>query len=181
MSDSMTPWTAACWLPCPSLTPRVCWNSCPLNWWCHPIISSSVVPFSSCLQSFSASQSFPMSWLFTSGGQSVGASALASILPVNIQGWFPLELTDLISLQCKGLLRVFSNTTVWNINSLALGQMILNDSNVMNTRALITQLRNQQPIAYWCMYQCNPLCPISLPPLRNSHYSTFCVYHFTAF
>ena len=177
----MTPWTAACWLPCPSLTPRVCWNSCPLNWWCHPIISSSVVPFSSCLQSFSASQSFPMSWLFTSGGQSVGASALAPILPVNIQGWFPLELTDLISLQCKGLLRVFSNTTVWNINSLALGQMILNDSNVMNTRALITQLRNQQPIAYWCMYQCNPLCPISLPPLRNSHYSTFCVYHFTAF
>ena len=79
--------------------------------WCHPTISSSVVPFSSCLQSFPASGSFPMSWLFTSGGQSIGASA--SVLPMNIQGWFPLGLTGLISLLSKGCSRVFSNTTVW--------------------------------------------------------------------
>ena len=79
---------------------------------CHPTISSSVVPFSSCLQSFPASGSFLMSWLFTSGGQSIGASALATVLSMNIQGWFPLGWTDLISLQSKGLSRLFSNTTV---------------------------------------------------------------------
>ena len=81
-------------LPCPSLSPRVCSNSCPLSQWYHPTISSSVVPFSSCPQSFLASGSFPMTRLFKSGGQSIGASA--SVLPVNIQGWFPLELTDLV-------------------------------------------------------------------------------------
>ena len=79
---------------------------------CHPTISSSVVPFSSCLQSFPASGSFPMSWLFTSGGQSIGASALATVLSINIQGWFPSGWTDLISLQSKGLSRLSSNTTV---------------------------------------------------------------------
>ena len=87
-------------------------NSCPSSRWCHPAISSSVIPFSSCLQSFPASGSFPMSQLFTSGGQSIGASASASVLPMNIHDWFPLGLTDLISLQSKGFSRVFCNTTV---------------------------------------------------------------------
>ena len=84
----------------------------PLSWWCHPIISSSVVPFSSCLQSFPASGSFPMNQFFISGGQSIETSASASVPPINIQDWFPLGLTGLISLQSKGLSRVFSNTTV---------------------------------------------------------------------
>ena len=97
--------------PCPSPTPGVHSNSCPSSRWCHPAISSSVVPFS-CLQSFPASVSFPMSWLFTSGGQNIGASASASVLPVNIQDWFPLGLTGLISLQSKRLSSIFSNTTV---------------------------------------------------------------------
>ena len=99
-------------LPCPSPTPEACSNSCPLSQWCHPAISSSVIPFSSCFQSFPASGSFPMSLLFASGGQSIGASASASGLPMNIQGWFPLGLTGLVSLQSKGLSRVFSSTTV---------------------------------------------------------------------
>ena len=99
-------------LPCPSPSPRVYSNSCSLSQWCHPTISSSAITFSSCLLSFPASGSFPMSQLFTSGGLSIGASASASVLPMNIQGWFPLALTGLISLQSKGLLRVFSNTTV---------------------------------------------------------------------
>ena len=83
--------------PCPSLTPGVYSNSCPLSQWCHPTISSFVAPFFSCPQSFPASGSFPVSWLFASGGQSIGALASASVLPMNIQGWFPLGLTDLIS------------------------------------------------------------------------------------
>ena len=99
-------------LPCPSPTPRAYSNSCPLSWWCHPAISSSVVPFSSHFQSFPASGSFPMSQFFSSGGQSIGVSASASVLPMNIQDWFPLGLTGWISLQSKGLSRFFSNTTV---------------------------------------------------------------------
>ena len=95
-----------------SPTPRACSNSCPLSPWCHPTISSSVIPFSSCLQSSSASGSFLMSQLFTSGGQSIGASTSASVLPMNIQDWFPLGWTGWISLQSKGLSRVFSNTTI---------------------------------------------------------------------
>ena len=98
--------------PCPLPTHRACSNSCSLSWWCHPTISSSVIPFSSCLQSFPASESFPMSQFFTSGGQIIGVSASASVLPVTIQHWFPLGLTGLISLQSKGLSRVFSNTIV---------------------------------------------------------------------
>ena len=98
--------------PCPSPTPGVYSNSCPLTRWCHPTISSSVVPFSSCLQSFPASKSFPMSQLFTSGGWSIGVSASASVLPMNKKDWSPLEWTGWISLQSKGLSRVFSNTTV---------------------------------------------------------------------
>ena len=97
---------------CPSPTSRVHSNSCPLSRWCHPAISSSVIPFSSCPQSLPASESFPMSQLFASGGQSTGVSALASVLPMNTQDWSPLEWTSWISLQSKGLSRVFSNTTV---------------------------------------------------------------------
>ena len=99
-------------LPCPSLSSGICSDSCPLSWWCHPTISSSVIPFSSCPQSFSASGSFPMIWLFESGGQSIGGAASASVLPMNIQGWFPIGLTGWISLQSKGLSRVFFSTTV---------------------------------------------------------------------
>ena len=98
--------------PCSSPTPRVYSNSCPLSWWCHPIISSSVIPFSSHLQSFPESWSFQMSQFFASGGQSIGVSASASVLPMNIQGWFPLGWTGWISLQSKGLSRVFFNITV---------------------------------------------------------------------
>ena len=97
--------------PCPLPTPGVYTNSCPLSRWCHPTISSSVIPFS-CLQSFPASGSFLMSQFFASGGQSIGVSASASVLPMSIQDWFPLGWTGCISLQSKGLSRVFSNTTV---------------------------------------------------------------------
>ena len=103
-------------LLCSSLIPRICSNSCPLSQWCHPTISYPATPFSSCPQSFPPSGSFPVSCLFTSGGQNIGALASTSVLPLNIQGWFPLGLTDFISLQFKGLLRIFSST----INSLAL-------------------------------------------------------------
>ena len=95
-------------LPCPSLSSGVCSNSYPLTWWCHPTISSSVSPFSSCPQSFPASWSFPKSWFFVSGGQSTGASASASVLPMTIQGWFPLGLTGLVSLLSKRLSWLFS-------------------------------------------------------------------------
>ena len=98
--------------PCPSPTPGAYSNSCPLSQWCHPTISPSVIPFSSCLQSFPAPGYFPMSQFFTSGSWSYGASPSSSVLPVTIQDWFLLRLTGLISLQPKGLSRVFSNTTV---------------------------------------------------------------------
>ena len=112
-SDSLWPhWLQHARLPCLSPTPRACSNSCPLSQWRHPTISSSVVPFSSCLQSFPASGSFPMSQFFAWGGQSIGVSGSASVLPVNIQDWFPLGWTGWISLQSKGLSAVFSNTTV---------------------------------------------------------------------
>ena len=98
--------------PYPSQTPGVCSGSCPTSQWCHPAISSSIIPFSSCPQSLPASGSFPTSQLFTWGGQSIGVSALASVLPVNTQDWFPLGWTGWISLHSKGLSRVFSNTAV---------------------------------------------------------------------
>ena len=107
-----TPWTAALQASLSFIISWRCSNSYPMSWWSHPTILSSVVPFSSCPQSFPASGSFPMIWPFASGGQSTGASASALVLPVNIQDWFPLELTGLISLQYKGLSRVFSNTIV---------------------------------------------------------------------
>ena len=113
MSDSLWPYGLQHpILSCPSLSSGVCSSSCPLSWWWHPTISSSVAPFSSCPQSFPVSRSLSMSRLFISDGQSIGASALTSVLPMNIQGWFPLGLTDLISLLSKGLSRVFFNTTV---------------------------------------------------------------------
>ena len=102
-------------LPCPSPTPGASSNSCPLSRWCHPTISSSVIPFSSCLQSFPASGSFPRSQFFASGGQSIGVSASTSVLPMNIQDWFPFGWTGWISLQSKGLSRAFSNTRVQNV------------------------------------------------------------------
>ena len=98
--------------PCPSPLPGVHPSSCPLNWWWHPTISSSASLSYSCLQSFPASGSFPVSQLFSSGDQSIGALASASVLPMSIQNWFPLGLAGLISLQSKGLSKVFSNTTV---------------------------------------------------------------------
>ena len=99
-------------LLCLPLSPGICSNSCPLSWWCYLIISSSATSFSSCPQSFPASGSFPISWFFASGGQSIGALASASVLPVNTQCWCPLGLTDLIFLQSKGLTGVFSTTTI---------------------------------------------------------------------
>ena len=120
MSDSLRPrGLQHARLPCPSSTPRACSNSCPSSWWCHPTISSSVVPLSF-LQSFSALGSFPISQFFVLGDQSIGVSASLSVLAMNIQNRFPLRWTGLISLQSKGLSRVFFNTTVQKINSLAL-------------------------------------------------------------
>ena len=107
-------------LPCPSPTSGAYSNSCPSSQWYHPPISSSVIPFSSCLQSFPASGSFPKSQFFAWGGQSIGVSSSASVLPMNIKDWFPLVLTGWISLQSKGLRRVFSNTTVKKYRSLVL-------------------------------------------------------------
>ena len=121
MSDSLWPHGLQhAKFPCPSPTPGVYSNSCPLSRWCHPTISSSVVPFSFCLQSFPASGSFPMSQLFASGGQSIGVSASTSVLPMNIQDWFPLGWTGWISLQSKELSRVFSNTKFKSIKSICL-------------------------------------------------------------
>ena len=113
MSDSLRPHELQhSRLLCPSLSPWVCLNSSPLSQWCHPMISSSVVPFSSCFQSFPTSGSFPVSRLFTSGGQSIGALDSASVLPMNIQGWFLFQLTGLIYLQSKRFTRALSSTTV---------------------------------------------------------------------
>ena len=109
---------------------RVCSNSCPLSQWCHPAISSSVIPFSFLPQSFPASGSFPMSRLFASGGQSIRAPASASVLPVNIEGWFPLGLTGLMSLQSKGLSRVFSSTTVWKHQFFGAQSLLWSNSNI---------------------------------------------------
>ena len=111
--------------PCPSPTPRIYSNSYPLSRWCHPTISSSVIAFSSCFQSFPASGSFPVSQFFALGGQSIGVSASASVLPMNIQDWFPLGWTSWLSLESKGLSRVFSNTKFKSINSSVLNFLYL--------------------------------------------------------
>ena len=110
----MTPWTAAHQAALSITNSGAFPNSCPSSQWCHPTISSSAIPFCSCLQSFPASESFQMSQLFASGGQTIGVSTSGLLLPMNIQDWFPLGLTRLIFLQSKGLSRVFSNTTVQN-------------------------------------------------------------------
>ena len=113
MSDSLRPHEPQhARPPCPSPTPRVYPNPCPLSQWCRPTIVSSVIPFSSCPQSFPTSGSFPMSQLFASGSQSIGVSVSTSVLPMNTQGWSPLGWTGWIALQCKGLSRVFSSNTV---------------------------------------------------------------------
>ena len=117
-------------LPCPSSSPKAFSNSCSLSQWCHPTISSSVIPFSSCPQSFPESRSFPMSWFFTSGDHSIGASASISVLLMNIQDRLSLGLTCLISLQSKGLSTVFSNTTDQSINSLALSFLYGSNSHI---------------------------------------------------
>ena len=120
MSDSLWPYLLQhARLPCPSLVPRVCWNLCSLSQWCYLTISSSATLFSSCPQSFPAPGSFSMSQLFISGGQSIEASASASVLPMNTQGWFPLGLAGLVSLLSKGLSTVFSSTSFESINSSA--------------------------------------------------------------
>ena len=116
--------------PCPSPTPRVYPNPCPSSRWCHPTISSSVAPFSSCPQSFPGSRSFPMNGLFASGGQSIRASASASVLPMNIQGWFPLGLIGLISLLSKGLSRVFSSTTIWKYQFFGIQPSLWSNSHI---------------------------------------------------
>ena len=119
--------------PRPSPSPGACSNSCPLSRWCHPTISSSAVPFFSCLQSFPESGSFPMSQFFASGGQSIGVSASASVLPMNIQDWFPLGWTGWISLQSKGLSRVFSNTAVQKHQFSSIYSSLQSNSNIMIT------------------------------------------------
>ena len=117
-------------VPCPLPSSGVCSYSYLLSQWCHPTISASVAPFSSCLQSFPAWGSFQMSWLFSSGGQSIGASASASVLPMNIQDWFPLGLIGLISLLSKGLSRVFPSTTVWKLQFFGTQPSLCSNSHV---------------------------------------------------
>ena len=116
-------------LPCPSPSPRACSNPCPSSRWCHPTISSSAVPFSCCFQLLPESGSFPVSQLFVSGGQSIGASASASVL-MNIQGWFPLGLTGLISLQYRELSRVFFSTTIWMYQSFSTQPSLWSNSHI---------------------------------------------------
>ena len=128
-------------LPCPSPTPGACSVLCPSSLWCHPTISSSVIHFFSCLQSFPASGSFPVSQFFTSGGQSVGVSASTSVLPMNIQDWFPLGWTSWISLETEGLSRVFSNTTV--------------QKNQFFSAQLFFREGNGNPLQYFCL--ANPI------------------------
>ena len=142
-------------LPCPSLSPQAGSNSGPLSWWCHPTISSSVVPFSSCLQSLPASGSFLMSWLFTSEGQSVGVSAL--VLSMKIQDWFPLELTGLISLQSKELSRVFSNTTVQRSCILLFNKTL---------RSLLSKMRFYTHYKFW-LWSCTG-CRLAPPVFFSS-------------
>ena len=115
---------------CPLSSPGACSNLCPLSRWCYPTILSSVIPLSSCLQSCPASESFPVSQFFTLGGQSIGASALASVLLMKIQDWFPLVLTGLISWKSKGLSRVFSNTTVQKHQFFGAQRFLWSNSNI---------------------------------------------------
>ena len=148
VSSSLQPCGQHARLPCPSPTPGACSNSCPSSWWCHPVILSSVIPFSSCLQSFPASGSFPVSQFFVSGGQSIEASASASVLPVNIQGWFPLGLIGLISLLSKGISKFSPTPQFESIDSLVLSLLLL--SNCHNCMWLL-----EKPTGYYEL--CIPL------------------------
>ena len=146
--------------PCPSPTPEVYSNSCPLSGWCHPTISSSVVPFASCLQSLPASGSFPMSQFFASLGQSIGASASASVLPMNIHDWFPLGLTGLISLLPKGLSRVFSSSSLKSsVLQCSAFFMVQLSHLYMSTRKTIA-LTLQTFVDKWCL--CFWICCLGL-------------------
>ena len=139
-------------LPCPSLYP-CCSNSCPLSQWSHPSISFPATPFLSCPQFFPASRFLPMSQLFTSGGKNIGASASASVLPMNIQGWFPLGLTCLISLQSKGLSRVFSSTTVQKHQFFSAQPSLWSNSHVCLWLLDKSQLWLYGPLlARWCVH-----------------------------
>ena len=139
-------------------------QTCPSSWWCHPTISSSVTPFSSCLQSFPASGSFLMNWLFTSGGWSIGASASASVLSVNIQGWFPLGLTGFISLQSKGLSRVSSSATVQKHQFLSAQPSLWSNIHICTWLLKKPQLCLYGPLsARWCL--CFLICCLSLSEL----------------
>ena len=167
MSDSLRPHGLQHSRP-PYPSPGVYWSSCPLSWWCHPTVSSSVIPFSSRLQSLQASGSFLMSQFFTSGAQSIGVSASASVLPMNIQDWFPSGLTGLISLQSTGLSRVFSNTTasIKSINSSVLSFLYsptlksIHDywKNVPTFPMILLntfQVTSSQSHSQWFKYLCN--------------------------
>ena len=149
MSDSLWPQgLQRTRLPCSSLSPWVCSNSCALSLWCHPTISPSVAPFSSCPQSFPASRSFPMSQFFTSGDQSIGTSPSASVFPMNIQGWFPLGWTGLISLLSKGLWRVFYTTTVlWH-----LAFLMVHLSHPYMTTKKTKALTRWTFVGKWCLF-----------------------------
>ena len=152
-------------LPCPSPIPRAYSNSCPSSQWYHPTISSSGIPFSSCLQSFPASGSFPMCQFFTSGSQSIGVSASASVLPKNIHDWFPLGLTDLISLQSKGLSRVFPLEIPFFLNFDI-------TSTLINPKLYCPLIRNQRCSFIYSLVISTPSsCHISYSTWKKLHYS----------
>ena len=156
--------------PCPSPYSGACSNSCPLSLWCHPTISSSVIPFSSRLQSFPILGSFLMIQLFTSGTQSIGASA--SVLPMNIQGWFPLGLTGLISLLTKGLSRVFSSTTVQKPQFFSTKLSLWSNSHIHTWLLEKLQLWLHWPLlAKWCLYFW--ICCLSLSQLFSQEANIF--------
>ena len=144
-------------LPCPSLSPRVCSNSCPLSQRCHPTVSSSNAPFS-CPQSFPAPGSLPVSWLLASGGQSIGASA--SVLPMYIQDWFPLGLTGLISSLSKGLSKIFSSTTIWKCKFSGTQPSLVQLSHLYMTPRKTIALTRRPLLAKWCL--CFLICYIGL-------------------
>ena len=156
-------------LPRPLLFPRVRSNSCPLSWWCHPTIPSSMTPFSSCPQSLPASGSFPMSQLFASGGHNIGASASASVFPMNTQGWRPLGLTGSISLPCKRPSRVFSNTTVQKHQFFG-AQLSLWSNSHIHTWLLEKPLLwlNRPLLAKWCLCFFNMLSRLVIAFLPRS-------------
>ena len=167
-------------LPCPTPSPGVCSNSCPLSQWCHPAISFSVILFSSCLQSFPASGSFPMSRFFTSGGQSIGASASASVLPVNLQGWFPLGLTGLISLMSKDYQESSPAPQLEGINSSVLSlfivQLLMTNTKWPSCCSLMAVPHSAAKSLQSCRILCDPIdgSPTGSPSLgfsRQEHWS----------